>query len=94
VGPAPNSAAVRFLYVYFLNDKQKESNIIRRFFKEYKIEIQDKPSSSINELEETTNSDTSNLDELENDDLDLVVVSKQQNYESADDEAHISPSDP
>ncbi len=94
MGPAPNSAAVRFLYVYFLNDKQKESNIIRRFFKEYKIEIQDKPSSSINELEETTNSDTSNLDELENDDLDLVVVSKQQNYESADDEAHISPSDP
>jgi len=36
----------------------------------------------------------SDLDETENDDLDLVVVSKQQNYEKVDGEAHISPSDP
>ncbi len=87
-------AAVRFLYVYFFNDKQQQSNSIRRLCKEYNIELHDKPNSSVNQLEETTNNNTSNLDEPENDDLDLVVVSKQQNYENVDDEAHISPSDP
>jgi hypothetical protein len=73
-------AAVRFLYVYLLNDKQQQSNSIRRFCKEYDIEIQDKPSSSINQLEETTNNDNSNLDEPDNDYLDLVVVSKHVRY--------------
>jgi hypothetical protein len=33
-------------------------------------------------------------DEPENDDLDSVVVSKEPNYESEGDEAHISLSDP
>jgi hypothetical protein len=85
-------SAVRFLYAYFFNDKQQQSNSIRRFCKEYNIELHDKPNSSVNQLEETTNNNTLNLDEPENDDVDLVVVSKQQNYESANDEAHISPS--
>ncbi|CAF3054393.1 unnamed protein product, partial [Rotaria sp. Silwood2] len=58
------------------------------------IELQDKPSSSINQLEETAKNNTLNLDERENDDLDLVVVSKKQNYESVGNEANISPSDP
>ncbi len=45
-------------YFYFLNDKQQQSNSIRRFCEEYNIELQDNLSPSPNQLEETTNNDT------------------------------------
>jgi hypothetical protein len=111
--------AARFFYVYFLNEKQQQSNSIRRFCNEYNIEIQDKPSVPINPLEEITNDDISNFDEphessnldqpddissfdkpddISNFDesdgcnLDLVVPSKKQTYESTHDKTHLSQS--
>jgi hypothetical protein len=86
-------AAVRFLYAYFFNDKQQQSNSIRRFCREYNIELQDKPSSSLNQLEETTNNNTLDIDEPENTDHDLTVVSKENNNEKVDDESQISTPD-
>ncbi len=71
-------AAIRFLYVYFLNDKQQQSNNIRRFCKEYNIELQDKLSPSPNQFEETTNNDTLDLDEPENSEHDLTVIAKEK----------------
>ncbi|CAF3338490.1 unnamed protein product [Rotaria sp. Silwood2] len=47
-------SAVRFLYVYFMNDKQQQSNVIRKFCKVYNIQLQDNPSSSNAALLEET----------------------------------------
>ncbi|CAF1380950.1 unnamed protein product [Rotaria sp. Silwood1] len=52
----PYRSAIRFLYVYFLNDKQQPSNIIRRFCKEYNIEIQENLPSLANQNEEAADS--------------------------------------
>ncbi|CAF2713622.1 unnamed protein product [Rotaria sp. Silwood2] len=71
-------AVIRFVYVYFLNDKQQQSNSIRRFCKEYNIELQDKPSPCLNPLEQTTNSNTLNLEELKDDDHDSTAVSEEK----------------
>ena len=57
----PYRAAIRFLYVYFLNDKQQQSNVIRRFCKEYNIEIQDNIPSLPNQTEEAANSTDNTL---------------------------------
>jgi len=59
--------AVRFLYVYFMNDKQQQSNVIRKFCKVYNIQLQDNPSSSNAALlEETKINDTYLNDRREN----------------------------
>ncbi|CAF4708623.1 unnamed protein product, partial [Rotaria sp. Silwood2] len=71
-------AVIRFVYVYFLNDKQQQSNSIRRFCKKYNIELQDKPSPCLNPLEQTTNNNTLNLEELKDDDHDSTVVSEEK----------------
>ncbi len=84
--------ALRFFYVYFLNDKQQQSNSIRRFCKEYDIEIQDTPSVSTNPLEEITNDDISNFDASDHSNLDLAVPSKKQIYGSKRNEVHLSQS--
>ncbi|CAF1478932.1 unnamed protein product [Rotaria sordida] len=58
---------VRFLYVYFMNDKQQQSNVIRKFCKVYNIQLQDNPSSSNAALlEETKINDTYLNDRREN----------------------------
>ncbi|CAF4763684.1 unnamed protein product, partial [Rotaria sp. Silwood2] len=71
-------AVIRFVYVYFSNDKQQQSNSIRRFCKEYNIELQNKPSPCLNPFEQTTNNNTLNLEELKDDDHDSTVVSEEK----------------
>ncbi|CAF3902730.1 unnamed protein product [Rotaria sordida] len=58
--------------------------------KRYNIELQDKLSPFINQLEETTNSNTLDLYEPENDDHDLTVVTEGKNNEVIHDESSIS----
>ena len=59
--------AVRFLYVYFMNDKQQQSSDIRKFCKVYNIQLQDNPSSSNTVLlKETKINDTYLNDRREN----------------------------
>ncbi|CAF1446960.1 unnamed protein product [Rotaria sordida] len=70
--------------------KQQQSNSISRFCKGYNIELQDKLSPFINQLEETTNSNTLDLYEPENDDHDLTVVTEGKNNEVIHDESSIS----
>ncbi|CAF4165015.1 unnamed protein product, partial [Adineta steineri] len=74
----PHRTAIRFLYVYFLNEKQHQSNCIRKFCKEYNIELQDKSSSSpIDRLEEIENVDPTLNNETEQDDENLIIDKKQ-----------------
>ncbi|CAF1560249.1 unnamed protein product [Adineta steineri] len=74
----PHRTAIRFLYVYFLNEKQHQSNCIRKFCKEYNIELQDKSSSSpIDRLEEIENVDPPLNKETEQDDENLFIDKKQ-----------------
>ncbi len=47
----------------------------------------------MNQLEETTNNNTLDIDEPENTDHDLTVVSKENNNEKVDDESQISTPD-
>lgn len=86
--------AIRFLYVYFLNDKQQQSNSIRRFCKEYDIQLQDKLLPSLSQLEEATNSDTLDLDEPENSEHDLIIVAEEKNNEVIRDESPVSTTHP
>ncbi|CAF3978563.1 unnamed protein product, partial [Rotaria magnacalcarata] len=72
-------AAIRFLYAYFLNDKQQQSNNIRRFCKEYNIELRNKPPASFDQLATKTNNNTLDPDELENSDHDLIIDSEEKN---------------
>ena len=87
-------SAIRFLYVYFLNDKQQQSNSIRRFFKEYNIELPDKLSRSVSPLEESMNDNKLDLDESENSDHVLTVVNEEKNNEVIRDESSISITKP
>ncbi|CAF3699171.1 unnamed protein product [Rotaria sp. Silwood1] len=75
---------------HFLNEKQQQSNSISRFSKVYNIKLQDKLSPFINQLEETTNSNTLDLQESENSDHDLTVVTEGKNNEVIRDESLIS----
>ncbi|CAF3919387.1 unnamed protein product [Rotaria magnacalcarata] len=83
-------AAVRFLYAYFLNDKQQQSNSIRRFCKEYNIELQSKPSASLNQLATKTNNNTLDPDELENSDHNSIIDSEEKNTAIIHDEDQTS----
>ncbi|CAF1333975.1 unnamed protein product, partial [Adineta steineri] len=66
------------LIVIFLNEKQHQSNCIRKFCKEYNIELQDKPSSSpIHRLEETEDTDPPLNKETEQNDENLIIDDKQ-----------------
>ncbi|CAF4108891.1 unnamed protein product [Adineta steineri] len=74
----PHRTAIRFLYVYFLNEKQHQSNCIRKFCKEYNIELEDKSSSTpIDRLEEIENVDPPLNKETEQDDENLFIDKKQ-----------------
>ncbi|CAF5018301.1 unnamed protein product, partial [Rotaria sp. Silwood1] len=81
--------AIRFLYVYFLNDKQQQSNTIRRFCKEYNIELQHNFSPSANSLEEISNNNTSNFDEPQH-----TILTEQNNNEIVSDQFSIAVSNP
>ncbi|CAF2940088.1 unnamed protein product [Rotaria sp. Silwood2] len=74
----------------FLNEKQQQSNSISIFCKVYNIELQDKLSPFVNQLEETTNSNTLDLYESENRDHNLTVVTEGKNNEVIRDESSIS----
>jgi len=59
--------AIRFLYVYFMNDKQQQSNIIRKNCEVYNIQLHDNPSSSyIVSLEKTEINDVYSTNRHEN----------------------------
>jgi hypothetical protein len=76
--------AVRFLYVYLMNDKQQQSNNIRKFCKEYNIELEDKlSSSSVVRSEETKNSDA-----------DLTDMHEQYNSEEMCSEVQVPTPEP
>lgn len=53
-----------------------------------------KYSSSLDQLEETTNNKTFAVDEPDNSDHDLTIVSNKKKHENSDDEPHISTSNP
>ena len=83
-------AALRFLYVYFFNDKQQQSNNIRRFCKEYNIEIQEKSPPSPAELRETEDNDALHTHESEYGDDASTTISEEQSHEKICDEVQIS----
>ncbi|CAF4293166.1 unnamed protein product, partial [Adineta steineri] len=63
---------------YILNEKQHQSNYIRKFCKECNIELEDEPSSSlIDRLEEIENIDPLLNKEIELNDENLFIDSKQ-----------------
>ncbi|CAF2729974.1 unnamed protein product [Rotaria sp. Silwood2] len=74
----------------FLNEKQQQSNSISRYCKVYNIKLQDKLSSFVNQLEETTNSNTLDLYVSENSDHDLTVITEGKNNEVIRNESSIS----
>jgi hypothetical protein len=57
---------------------KQQSNSIRRFCKEYNIELQGKLSPSVNQLQETTNSNTLELYEPGNSPHDLTAVTEEK----------------
>ncbi|CAF1009503.1 unnamed protein product [Adineta steineri] len=70
------------LIFLILNEKQHQSNCIRKFCKEYNIELQDKPlSSPVYCLEEIENTDPPLNKETEQNDENLIIDNKQDRAE-------------
>jgi hypothetical protein len=87
--------ALRFLYVYFMNDKLQQSNNIRKFCKEYNIALQDKPSSSsISRFEETENNNGLINHENKNTDVDSTIMYEHNSNGPTLSDIQVSASEP
>ncbi|CAF0872283.1 unnamed protein product [Adineta steineri] len=79
----------------FLNEKQHQSNCIRKFCKEYNIELQDKTlSSPVCCLEEIENIDPPLNKETEQNDENLIIGNKQDNPEEITNVTQIFQAEP
>ena len=86
----PHRTASRFLYVYLMNDKYQQSNIIRRFCKEYNIEVQDKPIlTSVSRSERIENNELLVDGDTTNDNNALTNSHEQNNSKQISDQIHV-----
>ncbi|CAF4760669.1 unnamed protein product [Rotaria magnacalcarata] len=86
----PHRTAIRFLYVYLMVDKGQQSNVIRRFCKEYNIQLPDKPVLKINYRQgiKSSNSVLDN-DKTDHDDV-LTVLQEENNNEQLPDNTQLT----
>ncbi|CAF1455330.1 unnamed protein product [Adineta steineri] len=84
----------RLIFI-FLNEKQHQSNCIRKVCKEYNIELQDKTlSSPVYCLKEIENTDQPLNKETEQNDENLIIDNKQDNPEEITNVTQIFQAEP